>query len=105
MGRDLNLSRSIGDLRFKKRTEVPADEQVVCSTPDICIQPRSSDDEFIVIACDGVWDVKTNDEVCRFIRDRLRKGQDLSLIIEDLLDDCICEDPKQTGGLGGDNMT
>jgi len=102
---DLNLSRCIGDLRYKKRDDLPPNRQIVCSTPDIHIESRSPYDEFIVLACDGVWDVKTNDEVCRFIRDRLRKGQGITSIIETLLDDCITTDPKVTGGLGADNMT
>merc|ERR1712224_469129 len=66
---------------------------------------RSPDDEFIVLACDGVWDVKSNDQVCSFIRGGLRRGQEITTIIENLLDECICEDPKKTGGLGADNMT
>jgi len=102
---DLNLSRSLGDLRYKQRTDLRPEEHPVCSTPDILIQLRAPDDDFVVIACDGIWDVKTNEEVCAFILAGLQKGMAIPSIIEDLMDDCITPDPKTTGGLGADNMT
>eukprot|EP00413_Alexandrium_margalefii_P000908 CAMPEP_0204514834 /NCGR_PEP_ID=MMETSP0661-20131031/2292_1 /ASSEMBLY_ACC=CAM_ASM_000606 /TAXON_ID=109239 /ORGANISM="Alexandrium margalefi, Strain AMGDE01CS-322" /LENGTH=367 /DNA_ID=CAMNT_0051520113 /DNA_START=75 /DNA_END=1178 /DNA_ORIENTATION=- len=102
---NLNLSRSIGDLEYKKKPELGHEKQMICSTPDIIDMPLTKDDEFIVLACDGVWDVKSNQEVCDFVGPRLKKGQDIPRIVEELLDDCIAVDPRETHGLGGDNMT
>jgi len=102
---NLNLSRAIGDLEYKKNVELGHDKQMICSTPDIICMDLVPQDEFIVIACDGVWDVKSNQEACDFVRERLRRGVPIPTIIEELLDDCITKDPKETLGLGGDNMT
>eukprot|EP00927_Polykrikos_kofoidii_P077324 TRINITY_DN74276_c0_g1_i1.p1 TRINITY_DN74276_c0_g1~~TRINITY_DN74276_c0_g1_i1.p1 ORF type:complete len:401 (-),score=83.76 TRINITY_DN74276_c0_g1_i1:35-1237(-) len=102
---NLNLSRAIGDLDFKRREDLDHDSQVICSTPDLVNMSITEDDEFIVLACDGIWDVKSNQEVCDFVRDRLSAGEDLPHIIEALLNDCIADDPKATCGIGGDNMT
>lgn len=102
---NLNLSRSIGDLQYKKRADLPQDEQMICSTPDLLTEMRSPQDEFMVIACDGIWDVKSNAQVCDFVRRGLSKKRELGLIIEDLLNDCITANPKETCGLGADNMT
>jgi len=102
---NLNLSRSIGDLEYKQSPELGPERQMICATPDIIRIPLHEDDEFIVLACDGIWDVKTNQEVCDFVRERLAGGESLPSIVEALLDDCIAVDPKETGGLGGDNMT
>jgi len=102
---NLNLSRSIGDLQYKKRADLGPEEQMICSTPDIICERRTPDDEFMVIACDGVWDVKSNEDVVKFVSRGIKKGQALPQVIEELLDDCIAEDPKKTCGLGGDNMT
>lgn len=102
---NLNLSRAIGDLEFKQQPDLGPEVQIVCSTPDIVHMPLTKDDEFIVLACDGVWDVKTNQEVIDFIRSRLRQGKAIPQILEALLDDCIADNPKETNGLGGDNMT
>merc|ERR1719379_720878 len=63
---NLNLSRAIGDLEYKKNADLPPEQQVICSTPDIITERITPDDEFVVLACDGIWDVKTNEEVCNF---------------------------------------
>jgi len=102
---NLNLSRAIGDLQYKRREDLKQEEQAVCSTPDIHTEARSPNDDFLLLACDGIWDVKTNQEACTFVLNRIAKKQPLEKIAEDLLDDCICADPKVTFGLGGDNMT
>lgn len=102
---NLNLSRSIGDLQYKRRDDLGPEQQVVCATPELHAEPRTPEDEFVVVACDGIWDVKNNEEVCRFIRTALQRGEHLERIVEDLLDACICPDPKASCGLGGDNMT
>jgi len=102
---NLSLSRAIGDMEFKKSLELGPEQQVVCSTPDVVLMLRAEDDEFIVLACDGVWDVKTSQEVCDFVRDGLRTGRGVARVAEQLLDSCLAEDPKAANGLGGDNMT
>lgn len=102
---DLNLSRAIGDLRHKTRPDLRPEKQAVTSTPDIHAEARTPGDEFIVLACDGIWDVKTNAEVCTFVRTGLAMGRDVRELLEELLDACLTPDPKTTQGLGADNMT
>eukprot|EP00747_Dinoflagellata_sp_TGD_P225999 gnl/TRDRNA2_/TRDRNA2_99822_c1_seq2.p1 gnl/TRDRNA2_/TRDRNA2_99822_c1~~gnl/TRDRNA2_/TRDRNA2_99822_c1_seq2.p1 ORF type:complete len:406 (-),score=81.58 gnl/TRDRNA2_/TRDRNA2_99822_c1_seq2:120-1337(-) len=102
---NLNLSRSIGDLEYKKRSDLGPEAQVICATPDIIRMKLVPEDEFFIIACDGIWDVKTNEEAVDFVRLRLARGATIATIIEELLDECISKDPKATQGLGCDNMT
>lgn len=102
---NLNLSRAIGDLEYKKRTDLLPQEQIICSTPDVTINQLTPEDEFVVLACDGIWDVMTNQDVCDFVRPRLLEGKDVSEIGVELLDQCITKDPATTQGLGTDNMT
>jgi len=102
---NLNLSRAIGDLEYKKRDDLPPEEQIICSTPDVLVHALAAEDEFIILACDGIWDVMTNQQACDFVRPKLLEGMDVSQIGIELLDACISPDPKETDGLGTDNMT
>lgn len=102
---NLNLSRAIGDLEYKKRSDLKPEEQTICSTPDIVVRELTPEDEFIVLACDGVWDVMSNQDICDFIRPRLEKRMELKDIAEEVLERCCSEDPAKTNGLGTDNMT
>jgi len=110
---NLNLSRSIGDLEYKKNPQLQPHEQMICATPDVQVFNREASDEFLVIACDGIWDVMGSQDVVDFIHERLpidpmeanSKSKILSSIMEELLDNCVSPDLSQTGGLGGDNMT
>ncbi len=61
-------------------------EQKVSPVPDIIIQNRDpNEDEFIVIACDGIWDVQTNQECIRMVADIFADGEkDLGLVCEEV---------------------
>ena len=102
---NLNLSRAIGDLKYKGNGSLPPSAQIITAEPDVLTRTLVPGDEFMVLACDGVWDVMSNDEVVQFVRERIAAGAPLPAIAEQLMDACLAQDPKQTGGIGGDNMT
>lgn len=60
--------------------------------------------EFIVLACDGIWDVMNNKEVVSFIRENIASGHEPEEICEELMMRCLAPD-CQMAGLGCDNMT
>lgn len=74
--------------------------QKVSSVPDIIVQNRNRElDEFITIACDGIWDVQTNHECAKMISDIFEEGEsDIGLLCEEILDTCLIKKSK-------DNMT
>jgi Protein phosphatase 2C len=49
---------------------------------------RLPTDEFIVLCCDGVWDVLTNEECVDQIKKRSETGDDVQ-VMEGLLDRCL----------------
>jgi len=60
-------------------------------------------DEFMVIACDGIWNFMSSQDVVDFVRHRIDKNS-LSQICEDLFMHCLA--PNTSGdGTGCDNMT
>ncbi|EFN51820.1 hypothetical protein CHLNCDRAFT_9625, partial [Chlorella variabilis] len=100
----LNVSRTIGDLDFKRNAELSHREQMVVATPDIEQFSLEEGDEFLIVACDGIWDVLTNQEAVDFVRKRLKAGESLKSICEQMCDACLAPDLK---GLcrGADNMS
>merc|ERR1712242_316609 len=46
-------------------------------------------DEFLVLACDGVWDVMTNEDLVTFISARMRVTDDLETIANEVIDTCL----------------
>ncbi|CAD5122054.1 DgyrCDS10506 [Dimorphilus gyrociliatus] len=85
----LAVSRALGDYEYKCKPELGPCEQMVSPEPDVTVIERKSDDEFMVLACDGVWDVMTNDEVCDFVRDRMAACEHLTDVCNQLLDTCL----------------
>lgn len=51
---NLALSRAIGDFEFKKSAELSPEQQIVTAFPDVTVHELTDDDEFLVIACDGM---------------------------------------------------
>jgi protein phosphatase 1B len=64
----LATSRAFGDFEYKASEHRGDDEQAVVAVPDVVIHGRDSErDSYLVLACDGVWDVMTNEQVADFV--------------------------------------
>ncbi|XP_063738034.1 protein phosphatase 1G isoform X2 [Eleginops maclovinus] len=105
----LNLSRAIGDHFYKRNKALPPDEQMISSMPDVKVLTLNGDHDFMVIACDGIWNVLSSQEVVDFISERIKPDQSgkvksLSSIVGELLDHCLAPDTSGDG-TGCDNMT
>ncbi|XP_014259564.1 probable protein phosphatase 2C T23F11.1 isoform X2 [Cimex lectularius] len=101
---NLALSRALGDYMFKTNSKKSPKEQVVTAFPEVIVEEIDESWEFIVLACDGIWDVMSNEEVAGFIRDRLMRQLHPDVICEELMMTCLAPD-SQMGGYGCDNMT
>ncbi|KAG6442695.1 hypothetical protein O3G_MSEX002471 [Manduca sexta] len=102
----LNLSRAIGDHSYKQNKEMGAKEQMITAFPDVKTLTIDPDkDQFMVLACDGIWNFMSSQDVCDFILPRLAEGREkLSQICEEMFDHCLA--PSTMGdGTGCDNMT
>ena len=88
---DLAVSRTFGDFAYKQRSDLPDSEQKVSNVPDVTRHNRdNTEDEFIILACDGLWDVFTNEDCVNFIRQILINGENNPMLVcEELLDMAI----------------
>jgi serine/threonine protein phosphatase PrpC len=67
-------SRSFGDFEYKANTTLGDTEQAVIAVPDVIIQTRNEQlDQFLVLACDGVWDVMSSNDVGQFVSAAITK--------------------------------
>mmetsp|Transcript_35866 Transcript_35866/g.83623 ORF Transcript_35866/g.83623 Transcript_35866/m.83623 type:complete len:428 (-) Transcript_35866:192-1475(-) len=101
---NLNLSRSIGDLKYKQNRNVTPAEQMITAEPDVRRIILHDNDEFFLLGCDGIWDCLSNDEAVAYVRKRIQDTPP-SEILGQMLKDIISTDPRATQGIGGDNMT
>lgn len=127
----LALSRAFGDLSFKlpwlslgptgrhnaylesnrhlmKKSLValPPELFQVSVEPDVLVYDLTylNLPEFVILACDGIWDCFTNDQLIQLIRKKLCDGWDLKRITSYVLNECISMANNITG-IGFDNMT
>lgn len=101
----LNLSRAIGDHGYKMNKKLPPEEQMISALPDIKKITICPDDEFMVLACDGIWNFMTSDDVVEFVQDRIADPtKKLYEICEEMFDYCLAPHTKGDG-TGCDNMT
>ncbi len=82
----LNLSRALGDHSYKKNKDLPPEEQMISALPDIkTVTLDLEKDEFMILACDGIWNFMSSQNVINFVRERLQKGQEkISKICEEV---------------------
>ncbi len=86
------MSRSLGDLEYKQNRRLSPADQMITAYPEIMIENLTSDVQFMVIACDGIWDCMTNQEICDFISSRLKSKVGLKEIVEEIMDNCLATD-------------
>jgi protein phosphatase 1G len=117
---------SAGDHAYKTNKSLPLTEQMISPVPDVkqlTINPET--DPFMILACDGIWNSMSSQEVVDFVRERLeKKPEKLSSVCEEvrkvmsaaafptvnniplfqLFDHCLSPDTLGDG-TGCDNMT
>lgn len=96
---NLNLSRALGDLKYKTNKDLKPEEWPITANPDVKCVDLQPEDDFIIMGCDGIWETKSNDEMVEYIYDRLKQKKELKTIVEELLHDIISPDYTQTGML------
>lgn len=91
---NLAVSRALGDYSYKDRPDLGDHEQKITAAADVFNIERHEDDEFLLLACDGIWDVMSNEEAVDFIHDQLKAGTPHEKIAEAMLDHCLIKGSK-----------
>ncbi|EPY27917.1 protein phosphatase [Strigomonas culicis] len=97
----LSLSRAFGDYAFKDMNLKP-EQMAITVMPQVLHVELVPMDEFVIIACDGIWDMMTNEAAVEFVRNELADHGDVSLACERMMNACLATTPNS---FGTDNMT
>jgi serine/threonine protein phosphatase PrpC len=74
------VSRAFGNIRHR----------VITPDADVVIHELSGDEEYVVVACDGLWDVMTTEQVRKFVRNYMKKhGKRTKGISEALVNEAL----------------
>ncbi|KAF1777540.1 Protein phosphatase 2C family [Phytophthora cactorum] len=88
----LGVSRAFGDIDFKTgRGEFKNrfNGDLVCATPDLVVHEVKSQDEFMVLGCDGLYDVMEPQDVVNFVRAKLGLHGNVQHATEELVSHAI----------------
>uniref|UniRef100_A0A3Q4H3D6 protein-serine/threonine phosphatase n=1 Tax=Neolamprologus brichardi TaxID=32507 RepID=A0A3Q4H3D6_NEOBR len=86
----LAVSRALGDYDYKCVDGKGPTEQLVSPEPEVFVMVRAPEqDQFVILACDGIWDVMSNEELCEFVKSRLEICDDLEKVCNEVVDTCL----------------
>jgi len=89
----LAVSRAIGDAEYKDDPSAEPAQHAVTAVPEIQeIEINQENPSFLVLACDGLWDVMTNQEVVDFVATRIGSAtthEQLMEVAKELVENAI----------------
>lgn len=104
---NLNLTRSLGDLKYKQRAHLKPEEQAITANPDTYEFDLDNDIDFILMGCDGIWEKKSNEEAVKWVYEQINQQKqdgcddplqlDIEKIVADLLHDNLAVDVTSSG--------
>jgi protein phosphatase 2C family protein 2/3 len=86
----LSVARSIGDAEYKDSFDLDASEQAVTCVPDV-LDRQATPGDILLLACDGLFDVMTNEVVADKVRAARAAGDALDAIAKSLVNVAINE--------------
>ncbi|KAF8046629.1 hypothetical protein N665_3575s0004 [Sinapis alba] len=97
----LNVARAIGDFHMegmKKKKKDGSNGGPLIADPELMTTKLTQEDEFLIIGCDGVWDVFMSQNAVDFARRRLQEHNDPVMCSKELVEEAL----KRKSG---DNVT
>ncbi|KAK4760116.1 hypothetical protein SAY87_023247 [Trapa incisa] len=87
----LNVARALGDWHMEgmKIIGSNSDPGPLIAEPELITTNLTEEDEFLIIGCDGIWDVFLSQNAVDFARRRLQEHNDPSLCSKDLVDEAL----------------
>merc|ERR1711871_1619945 len=71
----LGVSRAIGDIAFKHEKFTNGKPSGLIADPEIVVRELAGDEHFLIIGCDGLWDVVGHQQAVDLTRKGLEQGE------------------------------
>ncbi|KAH8504266.1 hypothetical protein Peur_046150 [Populus x canadensis] len=85
----LNVARALGDWHMEGLKGSGTDGGPLSAEPELMTRQLTEEDEFIIIGCDGIWDVFRSQNAVDFARRRLQEHNDPVMCSKDLVDEAL----------------
>ncbi|KAL9239854.1 hypothetical protein vseg_014133 [Gypsophila vaccaria] len=86
----LNVARALGDWHMEGMKD--SDGGPLTAEPELITTELTPDDEFLIIGCDGLWDVFRSQNAVDFARRRLQVHNDPIMCSKDLVEEALKRD-------------
>ncbi|XP_015885945.1 probable protein phosphatase 2C 22 isoform X2 [Ziziphus jujuba] len=83
----LNVARALGDWHMEGMKG--RDGGPLSAEPELMTTKLTEEDEFLIIGCDGIWDVFRSQNAVDFARRRLQEHNDPAICSRDLVDEAL----------------
>lgn len=105
---ELAMSRALGDFRYKNVKGKTPQEQLVTAVPDVKKWERThTGEEFLCVACDGIFDVLSNDQLVQFANSAMKASGNLDETVKQVVGVCIAppDEHGRPSRMGTDNCS
>ncbi|XP_057429021.1 probable protein phosphatase 2C 27 [Lotus japonicus] len=85
----LGVSRALGDWHLEGMKEMSERGGPLSAEPELKLMTLTKEDEFLIIASDGVWDVFSSQNAVDFARRRLQEHNDEKLCCKEIVQEAI----------------
>jgi len=80
----LGVSRAIGDIAFKHEKFTNGKESGLSAEPEVVVRELTGEEEFLIIGCDGLWDVVLHQQAVDVAHETLQKSSSVHQAAQEL---------------------
>jgi serine/threonine protein phosphatase PrpC len=90
LGGFVKNKRAMGRLEcFRTIGDADVDSKIVTAEPEVVSGTLEEEDEFLLLGCDGLFDVLSNEEISRYVFEQSQQGLGAREIAQRLVDHAI----------------
>ncbi|XP_021741866.1 probable protein phosphatase 2C 27 [Chenopodium quinoa] len=85
----LGVTRALGNWHLEGMKDIDKKGGPLSAEPELKLVTLTKEDEFLIIGCDGIWEVFSNQNAVDFVRKRLQRHNDMKLCCKEVVEEAI----------------